>query len=216
MIDVTPTASVHVGAAVPLAALGRETFEPGTGMESASPGPSLALDLGVLLAHHVLPYVAFERAWLSCVRPGECGAQTSDAVSLAVRVTSSGRLRVFGEFGVGFRRLTQEPNPWQSTRLSYLALSSITENRAPAPDAPEGIRWTGFDRARFAVGSAYELRRGVLLEAKVTAAIGSFDHVRAGGFVSYEWIRGFEADLARDERTSYVLLGCSLGLRFEL
>lgn len=219
MFELAPTAALALGVAVPHATLGRETFDPGTAMYAASVGPSVSLDVGVLLARTVLPYIAFERAWLTCRYGDPCGTSTTDAAGLGLRVTSRGRFRVFGDFGFGVRRLTQ-PASGPYLARTYLDAEYFLENRRSAPDAPDDIRWTGSGELRAAVGGAYELRARVLLEAKLTLATGTFRHVRTGAWLPGPFDplreRGLEADVPERAREPYYLIGLSIGIRGEL
>ena len=173
MIDIAPTVAVSAGASVPLAALGRNTFEPGTGMANIGAGPAAGIDLGVLLGGVVLPHISFERAWVSCEgrMTVDCRA-VNDVAALSVRVTSRGTYRVFGDVGLGLRRLKTDPTPERLIDLVSYERLGITEPHTTAGDGDHDIRWTGIDTLRLAVGGAYALRDELALEVKLDCAIG--------------------------------------------
>jgi hypothetical protein len=218
MIDVAPTAAVSIGATVPIAALGRQTFEPGTGMNPISPGPSLAVDLGVLLAGVVLPHVRFERAWMSCTDYDISCRAVNDAASFGLRVTSDGRFRVFGDLGIGLRRLTTDPTPPRIRDLALYELAGVLENRTEVREGSQDIRWTGIDTLRLAVGSAYALRDELAIEVQLDCAMGSFRHVRTASSPGAANLDpgtsiGFEADVRDDAHKAYVIFGLTLAVR---
>jgi hypothetical protein len=217
MIDVQPTAAISFGAAVPIAALGRNTFEPGTGMQAIGVGPAASLDVGVLLGRLVLPHVRFERAWATCERQDQPCRAVNDSASFGVRVTSRGRYRVFGDVGIGLRRLTTDPAPQRLQELLFLEYLGKTTNRVPADDASSDIRWTGVDALRLAFGGAYAIRDELAIELQIDCAMGSFRHVETSQGLNANLDpnspKGYAVDLRDDARKAYVIFGLSLTIR---
>ena len=216
MIDVRPTAAVSIGTAVPIAALGRNTFEPGTGMQAIGVGPAASIDVGVLLGRLVLPHVRFERAWVSCETHDQPCRAVNDSASFGLRVTSRGRYRVFGDVGLGLRRLTTDPSPPRLNQLLRMDLGGMTTNRKPADDASSDIRWTGIDALRLAVGGAYALRDELAIELQLDCALGSFRHVETSQGLNTSLgstPSGYAVDLREETRKAYVIFGLSLTIR---